>query len=111
MSEYMKGRKDFTKAEAGFSHLGPTNGPDLRGVECPNDLGCPGPVGATEESPRLAFRPSAVSMLAGGAAAYHGYKRTGSIGWAVGWALLGSLVPIVTIPVALAQGFGKKKGR
>ncbi len=63
------------------------------------------------------------SMLANGLGiagtalgAYHGYKRTGSVGWALGWALLGGLFPIITIPVAYAQGFGKpdaefKKGR
>ena len=39
--------------------------------------------------------------------AYHGYKRTESLGWAIGWALLGGLFPFITIPVALAQGFGK----
>lgn len=40
--------------------------------------------------------------------AYHGYKRNrGSVGWAIGWALLGGMVPYVTIPVSLAQGFGK----
>ena len=41
--------------------------------------------------------------------AYHGYKRNGdSVGWAIGWALLGGLWPI-TIPVMIAQGFGERK--
>ena len=39
--------------------------------------------------------------------AYHGYKRTESIGWTLGWALVGGLFPVIAIPVALAQGFGK----
>ena len=54
------------------------------------------------------------SMLASGLGlagtalgAYHGYKRTGSLGWTLGWALLGGLFPIITIPVAFAQGFGR----
>ena len=41
--------------------------------------------------------------------AYHGYKRTESLGWAIGWALLGGLFPFITIPVAFAQGFGKSE--
>jgi hypothetical protein len=44
------------------------------------------------------------------ALAYHGYKRNESIGWAIGWALLGGAFPIIGWPVALAQGFGKRKG-
>ena len=40
--------------------------------------------------------------------AYHGYKRNNdSIGWGIGWALLGNIFWPVTIPVSLAQGFGK----
>jgi hypothetical protein len=51
-----------------------------------------------------------VTGLAGAAAgAYHGYKRNNSVGWAIGWALLGGAFPIITVPVSLAQGFGKKK--
>ena len=44
-----------------------------------------------------------------GAGAYHGYKRNNSVGWAIGWALLGGVFPIITIPLSLAQGFGKSK--
>lgn len=40
--------------------------------------------------------------------AYHGYKRNNSVGWAIGWGLLGGLFPFITIPVSLAQGFGKR---
>lgn len=42
--------------------------------------------------------------------AYHGWKRDESVGWAIGWALLGGIAPFIVIPVALAQGIGKKKG-
>jgi hypothetical protein len=41
--------------------------------------------------------------------AYHGYKRNQSIGWALGWGILGSMLPIFTIPLSLAQGFGERK--
>lgn len=40
--------------------------------------------------------------------AYHGYKRNNSVGWAIVWALVGGMFPVITIPVSLAQGFGKK---
>lgn len=54
----------------------------------------------------------AVASLAGtGIGAYHGYKRNDSVGWAIGWALLGGLFPVIVIPVAYAQGIGKHKHR
>lgn len=40
---------------------------------------------------------------------YHGYRRTGSILWALVYGLAGKKVPVVAVPVALAQGLGKKK--
>lgn len=40
--------------------------------------------------------------------AYHGYARTQSVGWAIGWGLLGGLFPFITVPIAFAQGFGKR---
>lgn len=41
--------------------------------------------------------------------AYHGYKRNSSVGWAVAWGLLGGVFPMFTIPIAYAQGLGKRK--
>ena len=49
------------------------------------------------------------SMVGAATGAYHGYKRNDSVGWAVGWFLLGGLVPFATIPISIAQGFGKAK--
>jgi hypothetical protein len=50
--------------------------------------------------------------VATGACAYHGYKRNNqSAGWAVGWAFFGSVAPILALPIALAQGFGKPAER
>lgn len=40
---------------------------------------------------------------------YHGYRRTGSIFWALMYGLAGRLVPAVAVPVALAQGYGDRK--
>ena len=65
---------------------------------------------------QLTPNDGALSTLASGVAvagtalgAYHGYKRTESLGWALGWALLGGMFPFITIPVALAQGFGRRE--
>ena len=50
---------------------------------------------------------SVLGVAGTGLGAYHGYRRTGSLGWTLAWAILGGLFPIITIPVAFAQGFGK----
>lgn len=78
-----------------------------------------GTLGAIEGSAQshwLQFRRSAwysvyrIAQIAGvTTGAYHGYKRNDSVGWAVGWGVLGGMFPFVTIPVSLAQGFGKRK--
>lgn len=53
---------------------------------------------------------SGVLVLASaGASAYHGYKRNDSIPWALWWFLMGSIFPVVTPVIGLAQGYGKKK--
>ena len=45
------------------------------------------------------------------ASAYHGTRRNnGSVGWGLGWGVLGMLFPVVTPAVAIAQGFGQRKG-
>lgn len=41
--------------------------------------------------------------------AYHGYRRNNSVGWAIGWALLGGIFWPVGWGVALAQGFGRPR--
>ncbi len=45
-----------------------------------------------------------------GAGVYHGYKRTGSVTWALVYGLLARLAPVTTGAVVIAQGFGKPKG-
>ena len=44
-----------------------------------------------------------------GASVYHGYKRNKSAGWAVAWGVFGAVAPVLSVPIALAQGFGKPK--
>ncbi len=51
-----------------------------------------------------------LGITGGALGTYHGYKRNrGSIGWAIGWGVLGYIFPIITTVVALAQGYGKPK--
>lgn len=50
-----------------------------------------------------------VSAIAGAALVYHGYRRTGSLIWALLYGIAGKQVPAVAIPVAIAQGFGHRK--
>ncbi len=68
--------------------------------------------GLNETSPlrrTLAVAYALASVAGTGIGAYHGYKRNDSVGWAIGWALLGGLFPVVVIPVAYAQGIGERK--
>jgi hypothetical protein len=58
---------------------------------------------------RDAMNSDNVSIAAAIALAYHGYKRTDSILWALFYGLAGREFPIEAVPVALAQGFGQKK--
>ena len=52
-----------------------------------------------------------LSVAGAALSAYHGYKRNHeSTGSAVGWGVLGGLFPVITVPVALAQGYGKPAG-
>jgi hypothetical protein len=54
----------------------------------------------------------ALSAASIGACAYHGYKRhRGSVPWAIGWAIMGGLFPVVSVAVAFAEGFGKPMKR
>ena len=77
-------------------------------------LGCNPTLGATG-SPTISpvFRTiwMTASIAGVGLGAYHGYRRNDSVGWAIGWALLGSIFPVITLPVMFAQGFGKPKRR
>ncbi len=70
-----------------------------------------GTLGATDSgiTPAAATAWGIASVAGAGVGAFHGYKRHGnSWGWAIGWSILGSILPIIVIPVAYAQGIGKR---
>ena len=49
------------------------------------------------------------AMISVPVCAYHGYKRNQSVGWALWWAIMGGLAPVIAPTIAVAQGFGKEK--
>jgi hypothetical protein len=79
------------------------------------------PVTATATSPAAVATPDApfslrdtingqtVSTGAAIALTYHGYKRTGSLAWALIYGVMGKWFPVEAVPIALAQGFGQRK--
>lgn len=86
----------------GINHLG----------QAAENMSAPSNGAMTTWQPHPAFRYAYTALSVAGTAsgAYHGYKRNrGSVGWAIGWGLLGGIFPFITIPVSLAQGFGKPK--
>lgn len=54
---------------------------------------------------------SILSLASAAASTYHGYRRHGTVGAAVGWGILGALFPVIVPAVAIAQGYGQPKGR
>jgi hypothetical protein len=51
------------------------------------------------------------SMAGMGLGAYHGYKRNhDSVGWGIGWGLLGGALWLPALIIAGVQGFAKPKG-
>lgn len=68
---------------------------------------------AGSSSPTFSLRSAVTSEPVKTAAAialtYHGYRRTGSIFWALVYGLAGRTVPVAAVPISLAQGFGTRK--
>ena len=51
-----------------------------------------------------------LSLAGTAAGAYHGARRNhGSVWSAVMWGFLGGVAPLITVPVAAAQGFGQPR--
>lgn len=50
----------------------------------------------------------AASLISCGVCTYHGYKRNGTVGSAILWALAGGIFPVISVAIAAAQGFGKE---
>lgn len=98
-----------TTMEESFDMSGFGASPDGLGLT----VGLADPQPLAPESSGLARALRAAYVVAGMAGsaigAYHGYKRNDSLGWAIGWAFLGGLFPVIVIPVAFAQGFGERK--
>lgn len=58
--------------------------------------------------PGLAAVFTAIDLAAITLGTYHGYKRNhGSIGWAIGWAAFGAVLPILALPIMFAEGFAE----
>lgn len=54
------------------------------------------------------FTLSDILMFAGAAlGAYHGYKRNDSVGWGIVWGAAGAVLPVITVGVAVIQGYAK----
>jgi hypothetical protein len=51
----------------------------------------------------------AASAISAAACAYHGYKRNQSVGWALWWAAMGGIAPVIAPVIAVAQGYGKPR--
>jgi hypothetical protein len=51
----------------------------------------------------------ALALVSAAASGYHGYRRNQSIGWAMIWFLAGSILPVFTPLIAVAQGYGKPR--
>jgi hypothetical protein len=75
-------------------------------------LSGPAPLKTTEVAPPYdtdkGVRALLIGLVAAAAAGYHGYRRNGSWVWAALWAAAGFTCPVVTLPFAISQGFGKK---
>jgi len=76
-----------------------------------NPMGDAAPATSADEkfSLRDAINSEPVSTAAAVALTYHGYRRTGSILWALLYGAMGKWVPLVAVPISLAQGYGEKK--
>lgn len=77
--------------------------------KCPGAFGDDAATPAPEPSLRDRLNSEPVSTAAAVALVYHGYKRTESITWALLYGLAGKWFPIEAVPIALAQGFGRKR--
>ena len=77
----------------------------------PQQLTSTGQPVPTTPTDTWALLASTLGIAGTAAGVYHGYKRhNGSILMTLGWGLFGGLLPIIAIPWALAQGFGKPAG-
>lgn len=64
-------------------------------------------MGIYQPSPAVSTALYGISVLSAAVSGYHGYKRNQSVGWGVGWFVLGGLFPILVPVIAVAQGYAK----
>jgi hypothetical protein len=64
---------------------------------------------AKPPSLRDAIDSEPVSTAAAIALTYHGYRRTGSLFWALVYGALGRWKPAIAVPISIAQGYGQRK--
>jgi hypothetical protein len=67
------------------------------------------PPPAPSFSLRRALTSEPVKTASAIALTFHGYRRTGSIVWALLYGLAGKTLPVAAVPIALAQGYGQRK--
>jgi hypothetical protein len=62
----------------------------------------------------MSYKPSTftyvLSTVGMGMAAFHGYRRNNSVGWALAWGFLGLWFPVITNVIAVAEGYAKPIG-
>lgn len=58
---------------------------------------------------RGALTSEPVKTVSAIALTFHGYRRTGSIIWALIYGIAGRTFPVAAVPISLAQGYGQKK--
>jgi hypothetical protein len=86
--------------------------PGTTTVAAPNTMAVAAPAAPTHPALSPATRAvwGTLATASFVASTYHGYKRNNSLGWALWWGLMGSVFPIVTPTIAVAQGFAVRKG-
>lgn len=77
------------------------------------ELGAPTPA---EDAPAPVIRPAyafwgALSFISMALCTWHGYRRNQSVGWAIVWGLAGAVLPVISVVIAAAQGFGERRRR
>lgn len=73
----------------------------------PNNQPSPNPESTSDRAAYELYGWAA--LVSAPVSAYHGYKRNDSLGWGIAWFVLGSLFPVLTPTIAIAQGFGKRR--
>ena len=113
-SSYLPGFGHVSDMEPSFgeddvSLLPPEESPPDPALDLPPEPNSGPPATINLNATPLGYAWTAAALASTAAGAYHGYKRNQSVGWAIAWALLGGLFPIIVPAIALAQGFGKRK--